>query len=137
LIVERCRVDGFGLLPGTRRLLAAAAAAGSGLAAATGGFLGAVAAGHQALALAELQTRVDRKYFVPAETFRRLIGELAGELQVLEIGGLHSFGYESVYFDTPQLSAPAAAPAAVQGPHPHLHRQRADHVRGQAGRGPW
>ena len=29
--------------------------------------------------LAELQTRVDRKYFVPAEVFHRLIGELAGQ----------------------------------------------------------
>jgi VTC domain-containing protein len=54
--------------------------------------------------LAELQTRVDRKYFVPAEVFRRLITELAGELQVLEIDGRRTFGYESVYFDTPQLS---------------------------------
>jgi hypothetical protein len=66
------------------------------------------------LVLAELQTRVDRKYFVPAETFRRLIGELAGELQVLEIDGLRSFGYESVYFDTPQLSTYRA----------HLQRRR-------------
>ena len=28
--------------------------------------------------LAELQTRVDRKYFVPADVFRRMIAELAG-----------------------------------------------------------
>ncbi len=54
--------------------------------------------------LAELQTRVDRKYFVPAAAFRRLIGELADELQVLEIDGRRDFGYESVYFDTPHLS---------------------------------
>ena len=66
------------------------------------------------MALAELQTRVDRKYFVPAETFRRLIGELAGELHVLEIDGLRSFGYESVFFDTPQLSTYRA----------HLQRRR-------------
>ena len=55
-------------------------------------------------ALAELQTRVDRKYFVPAEAFRRLIFELGNEIQVLEIDGLRTFGYESVYFDTPELS---------------------------------
>ena len=89
--------------------------------------------------LAELQTRVDRKYFVPADVFRRLIAELADELQVLEIDGRRTFGYESVYFDTPRPHhlprARAAAPAAVQGPHPHLHRQRAVHVRGQADRG--
>src|SRR6185312_8918761 len=56
------------------------------------------------MALAELQTRVDRKYFVPADVFRRMIGELAGELRVLDIDGLRTFGYESVYFDTPELT---------------------------------
>jgi hypothetical protein len=66
------------------------------------------------MVLAELQTRVDRKYFVPGETFRRVIGGLTGELQVLEIDGLRSFGYESVYFDTPQLSTYRA----------HLQRRR-------------
>jgi hypothetical protein len=66
------------------------------------------------MALAELQTRMDRKYFVPAEVFRRLIGELAGELQVLEIDGRRSFGYESVYFDTPHLDTYRA----------HLQRRR-------------
>jgi hypothetical protein len=37
--------------------------------------------------LAELQTRVDRKYFVPADVFRGVIAELAGELRVLDIDG--------------------------------------------------
>ena len=55
-------------------------------------------------ALAELQTRVDRKYFVPADVFRRMVGELRGELRVLDIDGLRTFGYESVYFDTPELT---------------------------------
>jgi VTC domain-containing protein len=54
-------------------------------------------------ALAELQTRVDRKYFVPADVFREMIAGLADELQVLDIDGRRSFGYESVYFDTPHL----------------------------------
>ena len=54
--------------------------------------------------LAELQTRVDRKYFVPADVFRRLIAELGDEMKVLHIDGRRSFGYESVYFDTPQLT---------------------------------
>ena len=66
------------------------------------------------LGLAELQTRVDRKYFVPAALFRQLIAELGAELQVLEIDGRRTFGYESVYFDTPQLSAYRA----------HLQRRR-------------
>jgi hypothetical protein len=51
---------------------------------------------------AELLTRVDRKYFVPAKTFRALIAEL-GSFRVLEIDGQRTFDYESVYFDTPDL----------------------------------
>jgi hypothetical protein len=65
-------------------------------------------------ALAELQTRVDRKYFVPAGIFRKLIAELTDELQVLEIDGRRTFGYESVYFDTPDLTTYRA----------HLQRRR-------------
>jgi hypothetical protein len=48
---------------------------------------------------ADLQTRVDRKYFVPAMTFRALITEL-GSFKALEIDGRRTFDYESVYFDT-------------------------------------
>jgi VTC domain len=55
------------------------------------------------MGLAELQTRVDRKYFVPAGIFRRMIADLAGGMQVLEIDGRRSFGYESIYFDTPEF----------------------------------
>jgi hypothetical protein len=66
------------------------------------------------MALAELQTRVDRKYFVPAGIFRRMIVELADRLQVLEIDGRRSFGYESIYFDTPGLDSYRA----------HLQRRR-------------
>ncbi|MGI8814434.1 MAG: polyphosphate polymerase domain-containing protein, partial [Pseudonocardia sp.] len=52
---------------------------------------------------ADLQTRVDRKYFVPAEEFRLLMGELNASFRVLEIDGQRTFDYESVYFDTPDL----------------------------------
>jgi hypothetical protein len=52
---------------------------------------------------AELLTRVDRKYFVPAETFQLLMGELNASFRVLEIDGQRTFDYESVYFDTPDL----------------------------------
>ncbi len=55
------------------------------------------------LAAAELQTRVDRKYFVPADLFARFAARLAP--RVLEIDGLRVFGYESVYFDTPRLAS--------------------------------
>jgi hypothetical protein len=54
------------------------------------------------LGLAELQTRVDRKYFVPAAAFTTFAGLMAADLRVLDIEGRRSFGYESVYFDTPQ-----------------------------------
>jgi hypothetical protein len=56
-------------------------------------------------ACASLQTRVDRKYVLPLEA---LAGPLAGiddSTRVLEIDGLRSFGYESVYFDTPDLAS--------------------------------
>ena len=66
------------------------------------------------MGLAELQTRVDRKYFVPAAVFRELIGALRDELRVLEIDGRRTFGYESVYFDTPRLTSYRA----------HLQRRR-------------
>jgi hypothetical protein len=52
---------------------------------------------------AQLLTRVDRKYFVPADTFRLLIDELGSTFRVLQIDGQRSFDYESVYFDTPDL----------------------------------
>jgi hypothetical protein len=52
---------------------------------------------------ADLQTRVDRKYMVPAKTFRLLTAELGSTFRVLEIDGQRTFDYESVYFDTPDL----------------------------------
>ena len=54
-----------------------------------------------ALALGEW---LDRKYFVPADVFGWLSAELADQLRVLDIDALRSFDYESVYFDTPELS---------------------------------
>ena len=52
---------------------------------------------------ADLQTRVDRKYFVPARVFGLLAAELSSSFWVLEIDGQRTFNYESVYFDTPDL----------------------------------
>jgi hypothetical protein len=66
------------------------------------------------MGLAELQTRVDCKYFVPADVFGHLVAELGAQLRVLEIDGQRSFGYESIYFDTPQLTTYRA----------HLQRRR-------------
>ena len=50
---------------------------------------------------AALQTRVDRKYLVPTGTLTRLVAGLGGGLSVLAIDGRRVFGYESIYFDTP------------------------------------
>lgn len=54
------------------------------------------------IAVAGLQTRVDRKYFVPANSCRELGVALQGRVSVLEIDSRRSFAYESVYFDTPE-----------------------------------
>lgn len=53
---------------------------------------------------ADLQTRVDRKYVVPESLFAELL-EAHPDLGVLEIAGRRRFGYESVYFDTPDLAS--------------------------------
>lgn len=59
----------------------------------------------EVLAAAELQTRIDRKYLVPPDAFTRLVTCLGRSHRVLEIGGLRTFRYESVYFDTATLEA--------------------------------
>lgn len=57
----------------------------------------------EVIALADLQTRIDRKYLVPAAVFTRLIAQFDTTLSALQIEGRRLFDYESVYFDTPQL----------------------------------
>ena len=59
----------------------------------------------EVLATAELQTRVDRKYVVPLGLLTTALDRTAGELRVLRIGTARLFRYESVYFDTPGLTA--------------------------------
>jgi hypothetical protein len=49
-----------------------------------------------------LRHRVDTKYVVPRERLPELIAEVDG-YDVLEIDGRRMFGYENVYFDTPDL----------------------------------
>ena len=95
----------------------------------------------ESTALAELQTRVDRKYFVPAQVFGahdRGVGRC--KLRVLDIDG-----EAHVRLRVGVLRHPACRPigrmcsaaVAVQGPDPHLPRQWVVHVRGQADRGAW
>ncbi len=57
------------------------------------------------LAVAALQTRVDRKYLVPVDAVVALLRGLPADARVLQIGDLRVFDYESVYFDTPDLLA--------------------------------
>jgi hypothetical protein len=52
---------------------------------------------------AELQTRTDRKYLVPVGDVPEILGVMGSRFSILEIDGLRSFGYESVYFDTPDF----------------------------------
>lgn len=54
-------------------------------------------------AVAPLLTRRDRKYVVPLTVAEELVSR--HELRVLEIDGLRTFRYESVYFDTPDLTS--------------------------------
>jgi hypothetical protein len=62
--------------------------------------------------IAELQTRIDRKYLVDEATLCELLDAMAPTLRVLEIDGEHSCDYRSTYFDTEDL---ALYRAAVQG----------------------
>lgn len=54
---------------------------------------------------ADLQTRVDRKYVLPLADAQALLDRLDLSTQVLEIDGERTFRYESVYFDTPELTS--------------------------------
>jgi hypothetical protein len=58
----------------------------------------------EVLASAELQTRIDRKYVVPVGLLAEVLDRLVDHLGVLQIEDLRLFRYESVYFDTPELS---------------------------------
>ncbi len=53
---------------------------------------------------AELLVRHDRKYLVPSADLLAALATLGGDLAVLDIGGRRAFRYETVYFDTPDMS---------------------------------
>lgn len=57
------------------------------------------------VAAADLQTRIDTKYLLAPDAYRRFRGYLAagGDWACLDIDGRRRFAYESVYFDTPDL----------------------------------
>lgn len=54
---------------------------------------------------AALQTRVDRKYVIPVLQARQLLASLDSGVRVLEMDGLRTFEYDSVYFDTPRMDS--------------------------------
>lgn len=54
---------------------------------------------------ASLQTRVDRKYVLPAAALDALLHGIEPGARILEIDGQRDFAYESVYFDTPDLTS--------------------------------
>ena len=59
----------------------------------------------EVLSAAALQTRMDRKYLVPPDHFARLGERFDTAHRVLQIDGLRTFRYESVYFDTARLDS--------------------------------
>ena len=54
---------------------------------------------------AALQTRVDRKYVIPASELAHLVRRLPASTRVLHIGGTAALAYASRYFDTPELDS--------------------------------
>lgn len=56
-------------------------------------------------ATARLQTRKDRKYVVDARTLLTALRDLTEPIRILEIESQRWFGYESIYFDSPDLDA--------------------------------
>jgi hypothetical protein len=54
---------------------------------------------------ADLQTRVDRKYVLPLGEVGAVLAQVGPETRVLEIDRARSFAYQSVYFDTPDLTS--------------------------------
>lgn len=55
------------------------------------------------VAVAGLQTRIDRKYVLEAAALTSVLAGLDPATRVLEIAGTRAMAYESVYFDTPDL----------------------------------
>jgi len=54
---------------------------------------------------ASLLTRIDRKYVLPRGDLNAVLADLDPAVRVLEIDGVRSSAYESVYFDTPELTS--------------------------------
>ncbi|MCB1030308.1 MAG: polyphosphate polymerase domain-containing protein [Acidimicrobiales bacterium] len=55
--------------------------------------------------LAAYQTRRDHKYLIEPHLLADVLESIKSPMRVLEIGGLRSFAYRSIYFDTPELTS--------------------------------
>jgi hypothetical protein len=53
---------------------------------------------------APLLSRLDRKYVLPTTDLPAVLARLSADVQVLEIDGDREFTYQSLYFDTPELT---------------------------------
>ena len=71
---------------------------------------------------AAMQTRVDRKYIVDAETAAKVLSTLDADASVMEIKGQRDFAYDSVYFDTPPYHGLPAAEREEPGRLPYDRR---------------
>ena len=55
-------------------------------------------------AKAAMLERLDNKYIVNAEIFKEFLAQTSKSFDILELAGTRSFRYETLYFDTPELS---------------------------------
>ena len=65
---------------------------------------------------AAMQTRVDRKYIVDAETAAKVLSTLDADASVMEIKGQRDFAYDSVYFTPRRCRATTRQPTAAMIP---------------------
>lgn len=56
-------------------------------------------------AKADMLTRLDNKYVVPLDVLADLTPALAASFDILDIDGKRAFGYQTQYFDTPDLAS--------------------------------
>ncbi|MBI4884035.1 MAG: VTC domain-containing protein [Actinobacteria bacterium] len=78
-------------------------------------------------AIADLQTRRDRKYVLTEDEAIVALVSVQDRLAALEINGIRSFQYRSLYFDTPDLSSYLGAATSRRRRYKVRVRQYVDH----------
>ena len=56
-------------------------------------------------AKAEMLSRIDNKYVVRSDALQKVIAEVAGDFEILDIDNCRAFTYDTRYFDDPERSA--------------------------------